>query len=53
MVNLNDIEGSYLGTEFSQEEIENELKSVGAKFETLNYEDLVIKLQNFYQTKKL
>ena len=36
-----DMKGSYLGTEFTQEEIEKELKSIGANFETLNYEDLI------------
>ena len=33
--------GSYLGTEFTQEEIEKELKSLGAIFETYKYEDLI------------
>ena len=32
------MKGSYLGTEFSQEEIEKELKLIGAKFEKSNYE---------------
>ena len=39
--NLDDMKGSYLGTEFSQNEIEKELKSIGAKFKTFNYEDLI------------
>ena len=43
-VDLNDsMNGSYLGTEFKQDEIEKELKSLGAKFETLNYNDLINK----------
>jgi hypothetical protein len=29
------MKGSYLGTEFNQEEIEKELKTAGANFETL------------------
>ena len=33
--------GSYLGNEFNQEEIEKELTSIGANFETLEYNDLV------------
>jgi len=42
IVNLNDdMHGSYLGTEFNQDQIENELKSVGANFQTLNYDQLI------------
>ncbi len=42
IVNLDDdMNGSYLGNEFNQEEIEKELKSIGANFETLEYNDLV------------
>ena len=42
IVNPNDdMEGSYLGTKFSQIEIERILKSLGANFETLNNEDLI------------
>ncbi len=33
--------GSYLGSEFSQDQIERDLNSVGANFETLNYNDLI------------
>lgn len=41
-VNLNDdMKGSYLGTEFNQNEIENELKNIGANFEILKYEELI------------
>ncbi len=43
-VDLNDsMKGSYLGTEYKQDDIEKELKSLGAKFETLNYDDLINK----------
>ena len=35
------MKGSYLGSEYSQDQIEKELKSVGANFETLSYEDLI------------
>jgi len=41
-VNSNDdMNGSYLGSEFNQEQIENELKKAGAIFETLNYDELI------------
>mgnify|MGYP006094865855 CR=1 FL=1 len=41
-INSNDsMKGSYLGEEFSQEKIEKELKLIGAKYETLNYEDVI------------
>ena len=52
-VNLNDdMEGSYLGIEFTQEEIENELKLIGANFETFNYEDLINKTAEFLSNEK-
>ena len=42
IVNPNDsMNGSYLGAEYSQDQIEKELKSIGANFETLNYDDLI------------
>ena len=44
VVNPNDdMKGSYLGTEFNNDEIKNELKSIGANVETLNYEDMIDK----------
>jgi len=44
IVNLeDDMKGSYLGTEFNNEEIEEELKSIGANFETFNYEIIIDK----------
>ena len=53
IVNSNDdMKGSYLGTEFSQEEIEKELELIGAKFETLNYEDLINKTSEFLSNEK-
>ncbi len=52
-VNSNDsMRGSYLGTEFNQEEIEKELKSIGANFEKVNYEDLIDKTSEFLSDKK-
>ncbi len=41
-INLKDsMKGSYLGPEFSQDQIEKELSSLGADFETLEHDDLV------------
>ena len=43
-VNLSDsMRGGYLGNEFSEEEIEKELKFLGANFETLEYKDIINK----------
>ena len=47
-----DMKGSYLGTEFTQQEIEEELKSIGAKFDKLNYVDLIEKTSEFLSTEK-
>ena len=53
VVNLNDdMKGSYLGAEFNQEEIEKELKSVGANFEKLQYGDLISKTAEFLSNEK-
>jgi carbamoyltransferase len=44
IVNLNDdMKGSYLGPEYSQKEIEDELLKNGAKFNVLNEEELINK----------
>ena len=44
VINKNDdMQGSYLGPEFSQNEIEKSLKNIGAKFSVLNDEDLIKK----------
>ena len=52
-VNLNDdMKGSYLGTEFNQDEIEKELKSIGANFEKVDYEDLINKTAEFLSNEK-
>jgi len=52
-VNSNDdMKGSYLGTEYTQEEIEKQLKSLGADYEVLNYEDLLNKTTNFLSNEK-
>jgi len=44
--------GSYLGTNFNQDEIEKELKSAGANFETLSYEKLIDKTAEFLSNQK-
>ncbi len=52
-VNLNDdMKGSYLGTEFKQDEIEKELRLVGANFEKVNYEDLINTTAEFLSNEK-
>ena len=38
-----DMKGSYLGPEFSQSEIESELKKIGAKFEIINDDQIINK----------
>ena len=53
VVNSNDdMKGSYLGTEFNQAEIEKQLKSVGANFEILQYEDLISKTVEYLSNEK-
>ena len=52
-VNSNDnMKGSFLGTEFTQREIEEELKLIGANFEKVNYEDLINKTSEFLSNEK-
>ena len=52
-INLNDdMKGSYLGTEFDQEEIESELKAAGAKFDTLRYDELIDKTAELLSNEK-
>ena len=47
-----DMKGSYLGTEFTQGEIEKELKSIGANFETLSYDDVINKTADYLSDEK-
>ena len=47
-----DMKGSYLGTEFNQDEIEKELKAAGAKFETFSYDELIDKTSEFLSNEK-
>ncbi len=52
-INLNDeMKGSYLGPEFTEEEIEKELKLIGANYEKVNYEDLMSKTSEFLSNEK-
>jgi len=47
-----DMAGSYLGTEFSQDQIENELKSLGANYEVVNYENLIDQTSDYLSKEK-
>ncbi len=47
-----DMKGSYLGTEFDQDEIESELKTLGANFETLKYDKLIDKTAELLSNEK-
>ena len=52
-INIHDnMKGSYLGPEFTQQEIESELLSVGAKFEVLSYDELIDKTSEFLSNEK-
>ncbi len=52
-INHNDnMEGSYLGPEFAQNQIEKELQSIGANFETLNYDDLINQTSEYLSKEK-
>ena len=53
IINSNDdMKGSYLGTEFSQEQIQKELTSVGAIFDTFSYEEMIEKTANYLSKGK-
>ncbi len=52
-INLNDdMKGTYLGTEFSQEEIEKELESLGANYKTFNYNELLENTVEYLSNEK-
>ena len=52
-VNVSDnMKGSYLGTEYKQEEIEKELKFIGANFETLKYDEIIDKTSDYISNEK-
>ncbi len=46
------MKGSYLGSEYNQEQIEKELNSIGANFETTNYENLIEKTSDYLSKEK-
>ncbi len=49
---IDDMQGSYLGNEYDQEDIEKKLKNLGANFETLDYEELIDKTAEFLSKEK-
>ena len=49
---LDDMKGSYLGNEYTQEQIEKDLKNLGAEFEILDYEKLIDKTAEFLSKEK-
>ena len=52
-VNSNDdMNGSYLGSDFTQEQIESELKSLGANFETFEYDQLIDQASDYLSNEK-
>ena len=54
LVNSSDnMKGSYLGPEFNQDEIEIDLKSVGANFETFKYDELIDKTAEFLSNEQI
>jgi len=53
IVNQNDdMQGSYLGPEFSQDQIEKELKNLGANYEVVSYEKLIEKTSEYLSEEK-
>ena len=53
VVNANDdMQGSYLGSEFSQDQIESELKLIGAHFDKFDYENLISKTSDHLSNEK-
>ncbi len=52
-INSNDnMNGSYLGPEFTQNQIEEELKSIGAIYETVDYEKLINQTSEYLSNEK-
>ena len=44
--------GSYLGSEFSQDQIENELKLIGANFDSVEYDELIDRTSDYLSNEK-
>ena len=52
-INSNDsMKGSYLGSEFSQDQIEKELNSIGAHFKTVDYDSLIDQTSDYLSKEK-
>ncbi|MDA9650392.1 hypothetical protein N9T21_00925, partial [Candidatus Pelagibacter sp.] len=47
-----DMKGSYLGAEFTQDQIEKELSLIGANFETVDYENLIDQTSEYLSKEK-
>ena len=47
------MKGSYLGPEYSQNQIENELKSIGAVFETFSYNEMINMAATYLASEKV
>ena len=47
-----DMDGSYLGPEFTQEQIESELKTVGAHYESVDYKSLIDQTSDYLSKEK-
>ena len=47
-----DMQGSYLGPEFTQDQIEKELKSIGAIFESVDHKNLIEQTSNYLSNEK-
>jgi carbamoyltransferase len=47
-----DMNGSYLGPEFTQDQIEKELDLIGAKFESTDYENLINRTTDYLSKEK-
>ncbi len=53
-VNINDsMKGSYLGPDFNNEQIENELNLIGAEYTKFSYNDLIIKTSEYLSKEKV
>ena len=50
--NQDSMKGSYLGSEFSQDQIENELNSIGANYDVLNYENIIDHTSDYLSKEK-
>ena len=49
---IDEMKGSYLGGEFDQKEIENELNLIGANFKTFSYDEIIEHTSDFISKEK-